>query len=69
MLKEIQRGKPTWVQYEQAMIKQEKVIGKRKESLNLFEDSDKILRLNSWISQNEEITFSSKFPILLRNES
>ena len=69
MLKEIQRGKPTWVQYEQAMIKQEKVIEKRKESLNLFEDSDKILRLNSRISQNEEITFPSKFSILLRNDS
>ena len=51
------------------MIKQEKNIEKLKVSLNLFEDSDNILRLKSRIAQNDEITFSSKFPILLRNDS
>ena len=30
MLKEIQRGKPTWVQYEQAMRKQEKSLKNEK---------------------------------------
>ena len=51
------------------MIKQEKDIEKLKVSLNLFEDSDNILRLKSRIAQNDEITFSSKFPTLLRNDS
>ena len=51
------------------MIKQEKDIEKLEVSLNLFEDSDNILRLKSRITQNDEITFSSKFPILLRNDS
>ena len=69
MLEEIQRSKLKWVQYEQAMIKQEKDIEKLKVSLNLFEDSDNILRLKSQIAQNDEITFSSKFPILLRDDS
>ena len=68
-LKKIQRSKLKWVQYEQAMIKQEKDIEKLKVSLNLFEDSDNILRLKSRIAQNHEITFFSKFPILLRNDS
>ena len=69
MLEEIQRSKLKWVQYEQAMIKQEKDIEKLKVSLNLFEGSDNILRLKSQIAQNDEITFSSKFPILLRDDS
>ena len=68
-LKEIQRSKLKWVQYEQALIKQEKDIEKLKVSFNLFEDSDNILRLKSQIAQNDEITFSSKFPVLLRNDS
>ena len=36
--------------------------------MNLFEVSNNILRLKSRIAQNNEITFSSKFPILLRND-
>ena len=68
-LEEIQRSKLKWVQYEQATIKQENDIEKLKVSLNLFEDSDNILRLKSRIAQNDEITFSSEFPILLRNDS
>ena len=68
-LVEIQRSKLKWVQYEQAMIKQEKDIEKLKVSLNVFEDSDNILRLKSRFAQNDEIKFSSKFPILLRNDS
>ena len=63
-LEEIQRSKVKWVQYEQAMIKKEKDTEKLKVSLNLFEDSDNIR-----IAQNDETTFSSKFPILLRNDS
>ena len=51
------------------MIKQEKDNEKLKVSLNLFEDSDNILRLKSLLAQNDEIKFSSKFPILLRNHS
>ena len=46
------------------MIKQGKDIEKLKVSLNLFEDSDNILQLKSRIAQNDEITFSLKFPIL-----
>ena len=69
MLEEIQRSKPKRVQYEQAIIKQEKDIEKLKLSLNLFEDSDNILRLKSRNAQNDEITFSSKLPILLRHDS
>ena len=51
-LEEIQRSKLKWVQYEQATIKQENDIEKLKVSLNLFEDSDNILRLKSRIAQN-----------------
>ena len=51
------------------MIKQEKNIEKLKVSLNLFEDSDNILRIKSRIAQNDETIFSWKFPILLRNDS
>ena len=68
-LEEIQQSKLKWVQYEQTIIKQEKDIEKLKVSLNLFEDSDNILRLKSRIAQNDEITFFSKFPMLPRNDS
>ena len=44
-LEEIQRSKLKWVQYKQAMIKQVKDIEKLEVSLNLFEDSDNILRI------------------------
>ena len=47
----------------------DKDIEKLGVSLNLFGDSDNILRLKSWIAQNDEITFFSKFPMLLRNDS
>ena len=68
-LVEVRYSKLKWVQYEQAKIKDQNNIEKLKTSLNLFEDNDNVLRLKTRILQNDELCYSTKCPILLRNDS
>lgn len=46
------------MQYEQAIIKQEKDIEKLMSSLNLFKGGNKVIQLKPRIGQNNEVTYN-----------
>ena len=66
---EIIISKQHWLKYEQLFIVNSNEHEKIKNSLKLYYDEKKILRLNTRISNIENFNFDKKFPILLRNDS
>ena len=66
---EIIISKEHWLKYEQLFIVNSNEHEKIKNSLKLYYDEKKILRLNTRISNIENFNFDKKFPILLRNDS
>ena len=66
LFEEIKKSKLIWVKYEQYFTKN---YTKLKNSLNLFIDSEDVIRCRSRIAEANQLTFNEKCPILLSNDS
>ena len=66
LFEEIKKSKLIWVKYEQYFTKN---YTKLKNSLNLFIDSEDVIRCRSRIAEANQLTFNEKCPILLRSDS
>ena len=69
LFKKIEKSKLVWVKYEQYLIKNSENYKKLKNSLNLFIDSEDVIRCRSRTAEANQLTFNEKCPILLRNDS
>ena len=69
LFKGIEKSKLVWVKYEQYLIKNSENYTKLKNSLNLFINSEDVIRSRSRIAEANQLTFNEKCPILLRNDS
>ena len=65
----IEKCKTLWILHDQKLIFGKDNFTKVKNSLNLFYDDKKILRVKTSISGIESFSFDKKFPILLKKDS
>ena len=69
LFEEIEKSKLVWVKYEQYFIKNPENYTKLKNSLNLFINSQDVIRCRSRVAEANQLKFNEKCPILLRNDS
>ena len=69
LFEEIEKSKLVWLKYEQCFIKNSENYTKLKSALNLFIDSENVIRCRSRIAEANQLTFNEKYPILLKNDS